>query len=67
MEIYDWVDASTLGDEPNEQIFFSNDYIEVSKVVDSGEAIMVTGYSHITDDTVRYILTPDTKVGLWTV
>jgi len=67
MEVYDWVTADTLGDEPNEQIVFENDYIEVSRVIDSGDAIMVKGYSHITGDDVTYILTPDTEVGLWAV
>lgn len=67
MEIYDYVPAHTLGDEPNEQIAHQNDYIEVYDVIDSGEAIMVKGYSHISGDTVAIILTPDTEVGLWTV
>ena len=67
MEIYDYVPAHTLGDEPNEQISHGNDYIEVKSVIDSGEAIMVRVYSHITGDTVALILEPDTEVGLWTV
>ena len=65
MEIYDWVTADTITDE--DQIVFENDYIEVSSVVDSGEAIMVKGYSHISGDSVVYLIGPDVEVGLWAV
>lgn len=65
MEVYDYVAAATV--EAKDQIFYEHDYVEVSSVIDSGEAIMVKGYSHVTGDTVSYILTPDTEVGLWAV
>lgn len=65
MEIYDYVPAHTLGEEDNEQIAVANDYIEVSSVIDSGSAIMVKGWSHVTGDTVTLVLTADTEVGLW--
>jgi hypothetical protein len=66
VDIYDYVEADTLGDEPNEQIVHENDYIEVSSVVKDAEAVMVKGYSHISGDTVTYIIAFDTLVGLWT-
>jgi len=65
MEIYDYVSVDTI--EAGDQIVFQNDFIEVSTVVDSGEAIMVKGYSHVTGDNACYILTADTEVGLWAV
>lgn len=67
MNIYDYVRADTLGEEEGEQIFHQNDYIEVFSVIDSGDAIMVNGYSHVTGDSVNYILSPDMEVGLWAV
>lgn len=67
MEIYDYVAAHTLGDEPNEQIVYQNDYIEVSSVVKSGEAVLVKGYSHVSGDSVTYIIEQDMEVGLWMV
>lgn len=65
--IYDYVAAHTLGDEPNEQIFYSNDYIELTDVIKSFDNVMVTGYSHISGDRVTYILNEDEEVGLWSV
>lgn len=67
MQVYDYVEASTLGDQPNEQIVHENDYIEVTRVIDSGDSIMVKGNSHVTGDSVTYIVTPETVVGLWSV
>jgi hypothetical protein len=65
MNVYDYVTADTL--ESGDQILFQNDPMEVSDIVDSGDSIMVKGYSHLTGDSVTYILTPDAEVGLWTV
>lgn len=62
--VYDVVTADTI--EVDDQIIHQLDPIEVSDVIDSGEAIMVKGYSHLTGDSVCYILTPDTEVELWT-
>ena len=67
MEIYDYVPAHTLGHEPNEQIMYANDYLEVTKVIDSGSVIMVKGNSYVTGDSVEYVLDADTEVGLWSV
>ena len=67
MIIHDEVEAHTLGEQPNEQIFHENDYIEVSQVIDSGEAIMVKGISHVSGDSVTYIIPAFTLVGLWSV
>lgn len=67
MEIYDYVPAHTLGEVEDEQIYYLDDYIEVSSVIDSTETIMVKGYSHISGDSVTYLLDPDTEVGLWSV
>jgi hypothetical protein len=66
-DIYDYVTADTLGDEPNEQIVFQNDYIELSRVEKTDGGVIVHGYSHISGDNVFYILHPDQEVGLWTV
>lgn len=64
MNVYDYVPADTV--EEGDQILFENDPLEVSSVIDSGDAILVKGYSHLTGDSVTYIITPDTEVGLWT-
>lgn len=66
-DVYDYVAAHTLGDEPNEQIVFQNDFIEVSSVTHTNGGVMVKGYSHVTGDSVFYILDNDQEVGLWTV
>lgn len=64
VNIYDYVAASTV--DTGDQILYSNDPIEVKWVSDDGDAILVKGYSHLTGDSVTYILNPDTEVGLWT-
>lgn len=66
MEIYDYVEADTLGDVPDELIVHENDYIEVTSVVKETDAVMVKGFSHISGDTVTYIIANDKEVGLWT-
>lgn len=65
MDIYDYITADSV--EVGDQIFHANDPIEISRVIDSGEAIMLKGYSHMTGDDVAYVVTPDTEVGLWAV
>jgi hypothetical protein len=67
MDIYDYVEADTLGDIPNEQIVHENDYIELTDVIKSSDSVMVKGYSHVSGDSVVYILGYDTEVGLWAV
>lgn len=65
METYDDITADSV--EVGDQIQVNNiDPIEVSKVIDSGDSILISGYSHMTGDTATYILTPETVVGLWT-
>lgn len=64
MNIYDYVPAHTV--ETGDQIAYTNDLIEVKDIVDSGEAIIIKGFSHVTGDSVTYILSCDTEVGLWT-
>jgi hypothetical protein len=72
VNVYDYVTADKI-EEPSadndwkvDQVFYQNDPFEVKHVVDSGDAIMLKGYSHLTGDDVTYVLTPDTEVGLWT-
>lgn len=65
MDIYDTITADSI--EVGDQVLIENDPIEVSRVIDSGDAIMVKGYSHLTGDEANYILTPDATVGLWAV
>ncbi len=70
MEIYDYTTLDCV--EEGDQIAYTNDegaddLIEVTKVIDSGESILIKGYSHTTGDNETYILSPDTKVGLWSV
>lgn len=67
MNVYDEVTADTLGDEPNEQVLIHNDPVEVTKVIKDNDAIMVKGVSHLTGDSVTYILGYDDVVGLWAV
>lgn len=72
MDIYDYVLADTLGEVPNEQITLENeeggtDYIELTKVIKSGDSIWLKGYSHITGDAVDYCVAYDKEVGLWAV
>lgn len=52
-------------DWKKEQVIIANDPIEVTKVIDSGDAILVRGWSHITGDMVTYIITPDTVIEVW--
>ncbi len=65
MDIYDFVPAHTV--EQGDLIAHQEDYIEVSSVVDSGDAVMVKGFSHVSGDSVFYIIEADKEVGLWSV
>lgn len=65
MNVYDYVPAHTV--EEGDQISHETDLIEVRSVVDSGESILVKGFSHVSGDSVTYIIGADTEVGLWTV
>lgn len=65
VNVYDTVTADQI--EVSDQILVNDiDPIEVSEVIDSGDSIMVKGYSHMTGDTAVYILTADAEVALWT-
>jgi acyl-CoA hydrolase len=64
MNVYDTIAAYQV--EAGDQILVNGvDPVEVKTMVESGEAIMVKGYSHSTGDTVVYLLDPDTEVSLW--
>ena len=64
MQVYDFITADQI--DEGDQILVNNiDPVEVKKVIDSGDSIMVKGYSHLTGDEVDYILTADAEVGLW--
>jgi len=66
VNVYDIVTADTI--EVGDQILVNNiDPIEVETVIDSGEAIMVKGYSHLSGDKAEYIFTADAEIGLWGV
>jgi hypothetical protein len=65
MDIYDNVTADTL--EVGDQIFHENDYVEVNHVVKDNGAVLVRGYSHVSGDTVTYIIGYDVEVGLWAI
>lgn len=63
--VYDYVPAHAV--EENDFIAHETDLIEVKEIIDSGDSIMVKGYSHVTGDSVTYIIKADQEVGLWTV
>lgn len=63
MRIYDHITADAI--DEGDLVFYQNDYIEVTSKIDDG-SILIKGYSHTSGDTVTYILTADTEVGLWT-
>lgn len=66
VNVYDIVTADTI--EVGDQILVNNiDPIEVEAVIDSGEAIMIKGYSHLSGDKAEYILSADAEIGLWGV
>jgi len=65
-DIYDHITADQDLAE-GDQIVYENDFIEITKTYVEGEAVVVHGYSHISGDTVFYIIPLDAEVGLWTV
>lgn len=65
MNVYDYVCVENV--MPGDQILYQDDWVEVAKVVDETDTIMVSGYSHITGDSVTYMINIDTEVGLWSV
>ena len=67
MEIYDTVSADTLGTtETLENILLNGEAIELTeKPIDSGDAILIKGFSYDTGDYVTYILDPHAMVDLW--
>lgn len=72
VEVYAYVLAETLGDEPNEQVAIPNeeggiDYLDNLVVLKEGDTVMVRGDSYITGDRVTYLLPWDREVGLWMV
>jgi hypothetical protein len=66
MNIHDFVEADTL--ENGDQVVINGmDYLENVSIIKEDDAVMVKGYSHISGDSVTYILNYDTEVGLWSV
>ncbi len=65
VNVYDYVAAHTV--EENDLIAYETDLIEVTSKVDSGDSIMIFGFSHVSGDNVTYIIAADKEVGLWTV
>lgn len=64
MEIYDTIDADQI--EEGDQVLVNlDDPLEVSKVIDDGESVLIRGYSHLTGDNETYILGPKETVSLW--
>lgn len=64
MNVYDSITADAV--EVGDLILIDFDQIEVTDVVDSGEAILIKGNSFISGDKVNYILEADREVSLWT-
>lgn len=67
MQVYDYVEAHTLGEQENEQIYVDGDYIEVRRAFEEDGAVFVRGWSHVSGDMVTVILEPYELVGLWGV
>lgn len=63
MNVYDYVPAHTV--EEGDFVMVGSDPIEVTRVVDETDTIMVEGDSHLTGDKVVYMLAADMEVGLW--
>jgi hypothetical protein len=49
------------------QIIWQNDYIEVDALTEDNSVIMVTGYSHISGDSVFYLIPATAEVEVWAV
>jgi DNA-directed RNA polymerase subunit H (RpoH/RPB5) len=67
MTVYDYIVASTIATGDQVYMIETNDPVEVLSVTDSGDTIQVAGYSHLSGDSVKYLLRPYQEVGLWTV
>lgn len=70
MEIYATESVGNL--DSDDKIVYTNeegadDVIELDTKIDSGDSILLKGYSHISGDNVTYILNADVEVGLWRV
>lgn len=65
MEVYDTVSADTLANK--DQILLNGEPIELTaEPVDSGDAILIKGFSYESGDNVTYILDPHAMIDLWT-
>jgi hypothetical protein len=69
IEVYDYVEASTL--EDGDQVAIENeeggiDYLENIQVIKDG-AVMIKGWSWLTGDNATYIVDYDVEVGLWKI
>ena len=63
MEVTDVITADAI--EENDKILYVNDPVEVRTKIDSGDCILIKGYSHLTGENVTYILDPYVEVELW--
>lgn len=64
MNVYDTIPADAV--EVNDLVLIQQDQLEVTKVVDEGDSILITGYSFVSGDSETYILPADHLVELWT-
>lgn len=64
MNVYDSITADAV--EVGDLVLINNDQLEVIKVVDEGDSILITGDSFVTGDKEIYILPTDHIVNLWT-
>lgn len=63
LNIYDTVSADTV--MAGDLIVLDLDYIEVVSVVDETDAVVITGYSHVSGDNVTNIVPADRMLDLW--
>ncbi len=64
MNVYDSITADAV--EVGDLVLINNDQLEVIRVVDEGDSILITGDSFVTGDKETYILPTDHIVNLWT-
>lgn len=66
MNIHDYVVADSL--EDGDRVFVNGiDYLEDVTILKETDTVLIRGYSHVSGDSVVYMLNYDTEVGLWSV
>lgn len=71
LTVYDTVTAAQV--EASDSIAFIpvdgvvQEIMMVSRVVDEGDSILITGESYVSGDSATYILKPEHEVDLWTL